>query len=207
MRIVFASGNEGKVREIHEMLEGMDIELVSLKAYPAAPEIKEDGKTFQENALKKARIISEFTGETVLADDSGLQVDILGGEPGIYSARYAGENATDDDNINLLLSRLKKIPQEQRTASFCCALVLYQRDGNYDCFESRWKGVIIDERRGHNGFGYDPVFLVPQLQKTAAELLPEIKNKISHRGQAFAMLKNALEIKIKDLTSGRSAAW
>ncbi len=198
MRIVFASGNEGKVREINEMLEGMPIELVSLKTYPGAPQIKEDGKTFQENALKKARIISEFTGETVLADDSGLQVDILGGEPGIYSARYAGENATDDDNINLLLSRLEKIPREQRTASFCCALVFYQTDGKYDCFESRWKGLIIDERRGNNGFGYDPVFLVPELQKTAAELPPEIKNKISHRGQAFAMLTHALETRFKN---------
>lgn len=199
MRIVFASGNEGKVREINEMLEGMPIELISLKAYPGAPEIKEDGKTFQENALKKARIISGFTGETVLADDSGLQVDILGGEPGIYSARYAGENATDDDNINLLLSRLEKIPQEQRTASFCCALVLYKKDGTYDCFESRWKGVIIDERRGNNGFGYDPVFLVPELRKTAAELPPEIKNKISHRGQAFAMLTKALGTRLKNI--------
>jgi len=165
MKIVFASGNEGKVREIREMLEGMGIELVSLKAYTGVPEIVEDGNTFLENALKKAKIISEFTGETVLADDSGLQVDALGGEPGIYSARYAGEKATDDDNIDLLLKKLKNIPQEKRTAFFCCALVLYRTDGAYDYFESKWHGRIIDKRRGKNGFGYDPVFFVPELKK------------------------------------------
>lgn len=192
MKIVFASGNEGKVKEIKEMLEGTGMELVSLKDYPNVPAIVEDGHTFLENALKKARIISEFTGETVLADDSGLSVDALGGEPGIYSARYAGEKATDDDNINLLLFRLKNIPQEKRTAFFCCALVLYKANGSYDSFESKWQGVIIDERRGDNGFGYDPVFFVPELKKTAAELPPEIKNKVSHRGQAFAKLNKAL---------------
>ena len=197
MKIVFASGNEGKVKEIREMLEGMGIELVSLTDYKGVPEIVEDGKTFLENALKKAKVISGFTGETVLADDSGLQVDVLGGEPGIYSARYAGEKATDDDNINLLLARLKNIPQEKRTAFFCCALVLYRTNGSYDCFESKWQGLIIDDRRGNNGFGYDPVFFLPELNKTAAELPPEIKNKVSHRGQAFAKLKNTLRERLK----------
>jgi len=112
MKIVFASGNEGKVKEIRELLEGMGIQLVSLKDYVRVPEIVEDGKSFLENALIKAKIISAFTGETVLADDSGLQVDALGGEPGIYSARYAGQKATDDDNINLLLAKLKSVPWE-----------------------------------------------------------------------------------------------
>jgi XTP/dITP diphosphohydrolase len=192
MKIVFASGNEGKVKEIKAMLGGMGVELVSLKDYTGVPEIVEDGNTFLENALKKAKIISAFTGETVLADDSGLRVNALEGEPGIYSARYAGEKATDDDNINLLLARLKNIPKEKRTAVFCCALVLYRTDGSYDCFETKWPGLIIDERRGNNGFGYDPVFFVPELNKTAAELPPEIKNKVSHRGQAFTQLKKAL---------------
>jgi XTP/dITP diphosphohydrolase len=192
MKIVFASGNEGKVKEIREMLEGMAIELVSLKDYPDVPEIIEDRETFLGNALKKAQIISEFTGETVLADDSGLCVDALGGEPGIYSARYAGENATDDENIDLLLSRLKDVPPEKRTAFFSCVLIIHRQDGRFDSFESTWSGMIIDERRGNNGFGYDPVFFVPQLKKTAAELPPEIKNKVSHRGQAFAKLKKAL---------------
>ncbi|MGP8154246.1 MAG: XTP/dITP diphosphatase [Smithella sp.] len=198
MKIVFASGNEGKIREIREMLEGMGIQLVSLKDYACVPEIEEDGKSFLENALKKAKIISAFTGETVLADDSGLQVDVLGGEPGIYSARYAGEKATDDDNINLLLAKLKSIPQGKRNASFCCALVLYGVDGSYDSFESKWKGRIIDERRGDNGFGYDPVFFVPELKMTASELPAEIKNKVSHRGQAFAQLKKVLGERLKN---------
>ena len=196
MKIVFASGNEGKVREIREMLKGMGIELVSLSNYAGVPEIVEDGKSFLENALKKAKIVSEFTGETVLADDSGLQVEVLGGEPGIYSSRYAGEKATDEENNTKLLAKLKNIPQEKRTAFFRCALVLYRLDGSYDYFEGKWNGQIIDERRGNNGFGYDPIFFVPELKKTAAELPSEIKNKVSHRGQAFAQLKKAIGEKL-----------
>jgi XTP/dITP diphosphohydrolase len=198
MKIVFASGNEGKVREIREMLEGVRIELVSLSNYAGVPEIVEDGKSFLENALKKAKIVSEFTGETVLADDSGLQVEVLGGEPGIYSSRYAGEKATDEENNSALLAKLKNIPQEKRTAFFRCVLVLYRKDGSYDYFEGKWNGQIIDERRGNNGFGYDPIFWVPELKMTAAELPAEIKNKVSHRGQAFAQLKKALEGRLKN---------
>ena len=198
MKIVFATGNEGKVREVGEMLDGMGIELVSLSDYAHVPEIVEDGKSFLENALKKAKIISEFTGETVLADDSGLQVDVLGGEPGIYSSRYAGESATDEENNTALLTKLKNISLEKRTAFFCCVLVLYRADGRYDYFEGKWKGQIINERRGNNGFGYDPIFFVPALKKTAAELPAEIKNKVSHRGQAFAKLKKALGGKLKN---------
>ena len=198
MKIVFASGNEGKVREIREMLEGMGIELVSLSNYTHVPEIIEDGKSFLENALKKAKIISEFTGETVLADDSGLQVEVLGGEPGIYSSRYAGEKATDEENNAALLAKLRNIPQEKRTAFFRCVLVLYRIDGSYDCFEGKWRGQIIDERFGNNGFGYDPIFLVPELKMTAAELPAEIKNKVSHRGQAVAQLKKKLGERLKN---------
>ena len=198
MKIVFASGNEGKVREIREMLEGMGIELVSLSNYTHVPEIIEDGKSFLENALKKAKIISEFTGETVLADDSGLQVEVLGGEPGIYSSRYAGEKATDEENNAALLAKLRNIPQEKRTAFFICVLVLYRKDGSYDYFEGKWNGQIIDERFGNNGFGYDPIFLVPELKMTAAELPAEIKNKVSHRGQAVAQLKKKLGERLKN---------
>jgi XTP/dITP diphosphohydrolase len=198
MKIVFASGNEGKVREIREMLEGMGIELVSLSNYADVPEIVEDGKSFLENALKKAKIVSEYTGETVLADDSGLQIEVLGGEPGIYSSRYAGEKATDEENNTKLLTKLKNIPQEKRTAFFICVLVLYRRDSSYDYFEGKWRGQIIDERRGNNGFGYDPIFLVPELKMTAAELPVEIKNKISHRGQAFAQLKKKFGERLKN---------
>ena len=192
MRIVFATKNEGKVREISEMMEGTGIEMVSLNHFAALPEIVEDGATYLENALKKARIVSEFLGETVLADDSGLQVDALEGEPGVYSARYAGESATDEENNAKLLAKLKEVPGETRTASFFCALVLYQPGGLYHCFEADWRGRIIDEGRGANGFGYDPIFLDPNFNRTAAELPPEIKNKVSHRGQAFAKFKDWL---------------
>ncbi len=138
---------------------------MSLNHFESLPEIVEDGKTYLENAFKKAKIISEFTGETVLADDSGLQVDVLGGEPGIYSARYAGEGATDEENNAKLLAKLKDVPQEKRTASFFCALVLYRsRRHIIDSFEAEWQGRIIDERRGTNGFGYDPIFLSSRVE-------------------------------------------
>jgi XTP/dITP diphosphohydrolase len=192
MKIVFATRNEGKVKEINEMLSGTEIELVSLNQYNQVPEIVEDGKSYLENAYKKAKVVSEYTGETTLADDSGLEVDALGNEPGIYSARYAGEKATDDENNAQLLTKLKDVPQEKRTASFFCALVLYKKDGTHESFEARWNGLIIDDQRGENGFGYDPIFWVPDLKMTAAELSSGIKNRISHRGQAFAKLKSRL---------------
>ena len=192
MKIVFASKNEGKVKEIRSMFEKMNIELVSLNEYKNVPQIMEDGNSFQENALKKARIISEFTGETVLADDSGLEVDALEGEPGIYSSRYAGESANDEDNNKKLLAMLKNVPLEKRTACFICMLVLYKKDGTFNCYEGRWCGQIIDKGRGKNGFGYDPIFWLPELKMTAAELPAEIKNKVSHRGQAFSHLRHSL---------------
>jgi XTP/dITP diphosphohydrolase len=192
MKIVFATRNEGKVREISEMLAGTGVELISLNSFDGLPGIIEDGRSYLENAFNKAKIICEFTGETVLADDSGLQVDALGGEPGIYSARYAGPEATDAQNNIKLLDKLKNVPQEKRTAAFHCALVLYEPDGGYDCFEAKWPGQVIDGARGNNGFGYDPIFLVSELNLTAAELPAAIKNKISHRGQAFVKLKKRL---------------
>jgi XTP/dITP diphosphohydrolase len=197
MKIIFATRNEGKVKEINEMMTGMGIDLVSLNSFTDLPEINEDGCSYLENALNKARVISEITGETVLADDSGLQVDVLAGEPGIYSARYAGAGATDEENNAKLLAKLKDVPQEKRTAAFYCALVLYNKDGSYDSFEAKWPGQIIDEGRGNNGFGYDPIFLIPEMKLTAAELPAAIKNKISHRGQAFTRLKNHLLEKLK----------
>ena len=192
MKIVFASGNEGKVKEVEFMLSGTGIDLVSLNSYSEVPEVVEDGSSFLENALKKARIIAEFTGETVLADDSGLLVDILNGEPGIYSARYAGPRATDKENNARLLAKLKDIPQEKRIASFQCVLVLYRKDGTFDSFEGKWQGQIIDEPRGSNGFGYDPIFWIPELKMTAAQLSAPVKNKLSHRGQAVAKFKESL---------------
>jgi len=200
LKIVFASRNEGKVKEIKNMLEGLSVELISLNNYENIPEIIEDGESFLQNALKKAKLVSGITSEIVLADDSGLQVDILGGEPGIHSARYAGDNATDEQNNKKLLSKLKGISLQNREASFCCVLVLFRPDGRYDYFEGKWRGIIVDEARGDNGFGYDPIFFVPELKKTAAELSSRVKNELSHRGQAFAQLKKRLPIIIKEET-------
>lgn len=202
MKIVFATRNEGKVKEINEMMAGMGVNLISLNSYKDLPEIIEDGQSYLDNALSKARTIFEKTGETVLADDSGLQVDILGDEPGIFSARYAGEGATDEENNAKLLAKLKDVPQEKRTASFFCVLVLYNKDGSYYSFEAKWSGQIIDEGRGSNGFGYDPIFLLPAMNRTAAELPAAIKNKISHRGQAFAQLRRHLAEDLRNKNIG-----
>ncbi|MDD5723182.1 MAG: XTP/dITP diphosphatase [Syntrophales bacterium] len=191
-KIVFASENRGKIRELKALLGGMDVDLLSLHDYPDAPPIVEDGHTFFENALKKARVISEYTGRTVIADDSGLEVDHLGGAPGIRSARYAGVGATDEENIRKLLTEMKGVPGNQREAAFKCALVLYRADGTFEAFEGELKGTISLEPSGSQGFGYDPVFIVPEYDMTVAEIDPETKNRISHRGKAFAKLKESL---------------
>jgi XTP/dITP diphosphohydrolase len=175
------------------MLRDLDIEVFSLQSFPGVPEIEEDGLTFYENALKKAREVSRHTAETVLADDSGLEVDALGGEPGIHSARYSGPTATDESNNRMLLRNLEGIPKGKRGAAFRCALVLYRPDGWSESFEGSWRGEILFEPRGTMGFGYDPLFFDPAQGLTAAELPPEIKNRISHRGQAFAKFRARLE--------------
>lgn len=190
--IVFASKNRGKARELKALLAGMNINLLSLDDYPDLPPVEEDGHTFLENALKKARAVSEYTGRTVIADDSGLEVDCLGGDPGIHSARYAGEGASDEENIRKLLNDMEGIPDEQRGAAFRCALVLYRIDGTFDAFEGELRGTISREPFGEEGFGYDPVFVVPEYGKTVAEIDPGAKNRISHRGRAFAKLKKSL---------------
>jgi XTP/dITP diphosphohydrolase len=189
-KIVFASGNPGKAHEIQAMLADLGVNILSLHDYPDIPEIVEDGKNFLENALIKARIVAIETGEIVLADDSGLEVDALGGAPGIRSARYAGKNADDRRNILKLLYDLKDVPPKQRGAAFQCVLVLYHpHNGRYETFQGRWEGVIAEKPAGCGGFGYDPVFFLPDLGVTAAELSPEVKNRISHRAQAICKLK------------------
>ena len=171
----------------------MDIELLSLYDFPDAPEIEEDGASFFENSLKKARAISEYSGMTVIADDSGLEVDSLGGEPGIHSARYSGIGATDEKNISKLLAEMKSVPDGNRGACFRCALVLYGTNGECEAFEGELRGIIGHKPSGSEGFGYDPVFIVPEYGMTVAELDPATKNKISHRGKAFARLKESLQ--------------
>jgi len=189
-RIVFASRNRGKIDEIRTMLTDVGIDVGSLNDYPDIPEIIEDGKSFLENAQIKAKTVAEATGRTVLADDSGLEVDALGGAPGIYSARYAGQDADDGSNIRRLLKELKGVPPEKRGALFRCVLVLYSpANGCMETFEGHWRGVIADRPVGRGGFGYDPIFILPDLGVTVAELSSEVKNRISHRGQAIAKLK------------------
>lgn len=156
------------------------------------PEIIEDGLSFFENALKKAKQVSELTGEIVLADDSGLEVDCLGGEPGIYSARYAGEGATDEENNRKLLAKLEEVPLDKRAAAFRCVLVLYHPDSHFEHFEGLWQGRINDKPVGTGGFGYDPIVFLPERGITVAQLPDDVKNTISHRAQALQKLKSKL---------------
>lgn len=189
---MLATRNEGKVRELRQMLQDLPVEVLSLRDFPGVPEVEEDGGTFRDNALKKAREVSRHIAETVLADDSGLEVDALGGLPGIHSARYAGAGANDAANNAKLLKALEEVPREKRGAVFRCVLVLYSPDGRSEVFEGSWRGEILFAPRGALGFGYDPLFLDPRQGLTAAELPPERKNRISHRGQAFAKFREWL---------------
>lgn len=194
-RVVLASGNAGKLREISALLAGVGIELVSQSSL-AVKEAEETGFTFVENAILKARNAAQHTGLAALADDSGLEVDALDGAPGIYSARYAGTHARDTDNVAKLLRALEGVPPEQRGARFRCVLAYlrHAHDPAPLICEGVWEGRILDAPRGENGFGYDPVFRVPERKCSAAELPPEEKNRLSHRGQALQKLAAALRI-------------
>ena len=165
---------------------------MSLEDFPEMPSWQEDGESFTENAIIKAKIVAKYTGKYTVADDSGLEVEALGGMPGIYSARYAGENSDDKANNKKLLKELEKIPFDKRSAMFRCVLVLMSPDGKYCLAEGVLKGKIINEPRGKNGFGYDPIFFIPDFKKTMAELSLKEKNQISHRALACKKLKEIL---------------
>ncbi|MEJ2650712.1 MAG: RdgB/HAM1 family non-canonical purine NTP pyrophosphatase [Gammaproteobacteria bacterium] len=188
-QIVLATGNMGKVREINELLAGHDMEVLPQSAF-AVPEAEETGLSFVENALIKARNASLHTGLPAVADDSGLEVDALNGAPGIYSSRYAGAGASDGDNLEKLLADLADLPDERRTARFQCLMVRlrHARDATPLIYQGTWEGRILFAPRGDNGFGYDPVFYVPTHGCSSAELPPETKNRLSHRGQALRQL-------------------
>lgn len=190
--LIVATRNKGKLLEIRKILEGVDCNIHSLEDFPDLPEIKEDGATFEQNAVKKASTIARLTGLPALADDSGLAVDYLGGRPGVYSARYAGPDATDSMNNARLLGELHGVPREGRGAAFHCVIALCQPDGSFATFTGELRGVILDAPRGTGGFGYDPLFLVEEEGLTLAELPLERKNSFSHRGKALDKLKGKL---------------
>ncbi|MBT3028200.1 MAG: non-canonical purine NTP pyrophosphatase, RdgB/HAM1 family [gamma proteobacterium symbiont of Ctena orbiculata] len=192
-KIVLASNNAGKVREINQLLADVQITVVAQKEFNI-PDAIEDGLSFVENAIKKARHAASLSGLPAIADDSGIEVDALNGAPGIYSARFAGPGASDEANLQKLLTHLKEIPDEQRSARFQC-LMVYMRhaeDPTPIICQGTWEGRILQRPQGENGFGYDPIFYVPSHDCSSAELEPEVKNSLSHRGQALQGLLRAL---------------
>lgn len=191
-KIVFATGNENKMIEIRMILEDLGIEILSQREAGITADVIEDGATFEENAMIKAREIAKYTDAIVLADDSGLEIDYLNKEPGIYSARYMGENTSYDIKNQALLDRLDGVPDEKRTARFVCAIAAAFPDGRRKTVRAAMEGRIGYEEKGENGFGYDPIFYLPEYGCTSAELSMEEKNKISHRGKALRMIKEEL---------------
>lgn len=192
MKLVVATRNAGKLKEIGKLLAPLGVDAKGLDELGYRHEVVEDGDSFAANARKKANEIAVLTGCMTLADDSGLVVDALNGAPGIYSARYAGENCTDAENNAKLLQELTDVPIQLRTGAFVCAMALADPDGDIREFSGRLAGLILDVPRGSGGFGYDPLFLVPEYGKTLAELSLEIKNRISHRGAALQQVVAAL---------------
>ncbi|MGC7869934.1 XTP/dITP diphosphatase [Desulfosporosinus sp. SYSU MS00001] len=185
MKILLATQNQGKVSELQDLLADVEIEVVSLRDLPDWEEVEENGETFAENAALKARAAVQRTGLIALADDSGLEVDALNGAPGVFSARFAGEPKDDERNNDKLLELLATIPEDKRTARFRCALVIAAPEGKEYLTEGTVEGKILRQRRGTDGFGYDPLFLVPELGRTLAEVTLAEKNDLSHRARAF----------------------
>lgn len=192
-RIIFATSNEGKMKEIRLIMKDSGYDVVSLKEAGVSAEIIEDGTTFEENAVIKASAIAKLTGELAMADDSGLEVDYMDKAPGIYSARFLGEDTDYEIKNNYILDKLKDVPQEERSARFVCAIALVWPDGKTLTKRATIEGYIGYEIRGENGFGYDPIFMVPEYDKTTAELSIEEKNKISHRAKALQAMKEELK--------------
>ena len=188
-RLVLATRNENKVREIKQILADMPLQFLSLSDFPDVPSVEEDGGTFEENAIKKALHVWRHTGLASLADDSGLEVDALDGRPGIMSARFAGEPVSYEANNQKLLEMMESLPEGKRTAKFVCVAVLVSPKGKMVLQRGEIKGVIARKARGAYGFGYDPVFYLPERKRTIAELDPGTKNEISHRGKALSSLK------------------
>ncbi|MFQ5866615.1 MAG: XTP/dITP diphosphatase [bacterium] len=193
LEIVLATRNRDKIREIKKILHGINARFLSLDDFSGCPEVVEDGETLEANAKKKALVVSQDTKKVSLAEDSGLEVEALGGAPGIRSARFAGDNVTHEDNNRKLLNLMEKLPLEERRAKFRCVAALGKPDGGVVTCEGVCEGIIAFEMKGESGFGYDPLFLLPSYGKTFAELGQEVKNRISHRAQALGKIKEIID--------------
>ncbi|MGN0328141.1 MAG: XTP/dITP diphosphatase [Lachnospira sp.] len=191
-RIILASNNKDKIKEVKEILKGYEV--ISLKEAGIDADVEENGTTFEENALIKARAVAKLTGELTMADDSGLEIDALNKEPGIYSARYMGHDTSYDVKNRALLDRLKGVEGNDRSGRFVCAIAVVFSDGREIVKRGTMEGLIAKEIKGNNGFGYDPIVYLPEYGMTSAELSPEEKNKISHRGKALTMIKEELDL-------------
>ena len=191
-KMIFATGNENKMVEIREILGDLPLEIQSMKEAGVYTEVVENGITFEENALIKARAICKLAGQMVLADDSGLEIDYLNKEPGIYSARYMGEDTSYRIKNQNLIDRLEGVPDEKRTARFVCAIAAVFPDGREFVVRGTVEGRIGYEEKGKNGFGYDPIFYLPDMSRSTAQLMPEEKNAVSHRGKALQQMKQEL---------------
>lgn len=191
-KLLIATNNKGKAREFRSLLRGVPFRLVTLSDEGITTDIPETGNSFEENAVLKATALAAESGLLTLADDSGIEVDALGGEPGVRSHRYAGESVTDADRYKFLLEKLKDIPEDKRTARFRCVIVIATPDGAVWTVSGECRGVLTTFPRGYNGFGYDPIFYVPELGRTMAELSPEEKNRISHRARAAEKARKLL---------------
>jgi len=193
LKLLLATANPGKVREYRRLLRDLPFKLVTLAEEGINTVVAEQGASFEENARLKATAYAHLSQLTSLADDSGLEIDALGGKPGVHSARFAGEKSTDETKIENLLARLKDVPKEKRTARFKCVIAIASPTGKVALCSGECHGLIALESRGEDGFGYDPIFYIPELDKTMAELPLEIKNQISHRGKAVQKARRLLE--------------
>ena len=193
LELFLATRNEGKIREIRELLKGGNTRITSLRDYPDAPEVVENGQSYRDNALKKARFFARWMGKLTLADDSGLEVDYLKGKPGVFSARYAGDGVNDRENNRRVMGELNGIPRAKRGAVFRCVMALVAPWGDEEVVEGECRGWISLEEKGKKGFGYDPIFIIPRYGKTVAELTLAEKNRLSHRGKALRKLKKILK--------------
>lgn len=191
-RIIFATGNEGKMKEIRMILADLGIPVVSMKEAGVSADVEENGTTFEENAIIKAKAIMELTGEIVMADDSGLAIDYLDGAPGVYSARFMGTDTSYDIKNQALIDKLAGVPDKKRTARFVCSIACALPDGRVLTSYGTMEGIIGYEIKGANGFGYDPIFYLPEYGCTSAEITPEQKNELSHRGKALRSMKELL---------------